>query len=131
MVTRLAAGATILSVGTEPNGVPHGVLRLGGGPAEFLRVLQTQMRPPAPPSTAIATGVPPAARVGRPADGWAIEGEGYDPRTEASQEALFALANGYMGVRGATDEDNPGSSRGAYVAGLFDGPDAGIEDLVV
>ncbi len=36
MVTRLAAGATIVSVGREPNGVPTGVVHLGGGPAEFV-----------------------------------------------------------------------------------------------
>ena len=45
MVTRLAAGATMVSVGREPNGVPTGVVLLGGGPAEFLRVLRSQMRP--------------------------------------------------------------------------------------
>jgi trehalose/maltose hydrolase-like predicted phosphorylase len=131
MVTRLAAGATIVSVGREPNGVPHGVLRLGGGPAEFLRVLHGQMRPPAPPSTPAQSAPPPAVPDQRPVDGWAVQREGYDVRAEASSEALFALANGYMGVRGATDEDNPGSARAAYVAGLFDGPEAGIEDLVV
>jgi trehalose/maltose hydrolase-like predicted phosphorylase len=131
MVTRLATGATIVSVGKEPNGVPHGVLRLGGGPAEFLRLLHGQMRPPAAPSAAPPSVPPAAAPMDTPANGWAIEQEGYDVRAEASQEALFALANGYMGVRGATDEDNPGSSRAAYVAGLFDGAEAGIEDLVV
>jgi trehalose/maltose hydrolase-like predicted phosphorylase len=131
MVTRLAAGATIFSVGSEPNGVPHGVLRLGGGPAEFLRVLHGQMRPlPTPSAQPGGVRVPPEPLDG-PADGWAVEREGYDIRDEASQEALFALANGYMGVRGATDEDNPGSARAAYVAGLFDGAEAGIEDLVV
>jgi trehalose/maltose hydrolase-like predicted phosphorylase len=131
MVTRLAAGATILSVGNEPNGVPHGVLRLGGGPAEFLRVLHGQMRPVPSPATRPRRAPRAPEPIERPADGWAVEREGYDVRDEASQEALFALANGYMGVRGATDEDNPGSGRAAYVAGLFDGGDAGIEDLVV
>jgi trehalose/maltose hydrolase-like predicted phosphorylase len=131
MVTRLAAGATIVSVGREPNGVPAGVIRLGGGPAEFLRVLRGQIPPPPDrtrprPPHPTHTGV-----VELPVDGWALEREGYDVVHEASLESLFALSNGYMGVRGATDEANPGSSREAYVAGLFDGPEAGVEDLVV
>ncbi len=131
MVTRLAAGATIVSVGREPNGVPAGVIRLGGGPAEFLRVLEGQKRPIPHPAGrgSTAARVPPP--VERPADGWALEREGYDVVDEASLESLFALSNGYMGVRGATDEANPGSSRAAYVAGLFDGPEAGVEDLTV
>ena len=100
-------------------------------PAEFLHILHGQMRPPAPPPTTAQTAPPPPAPDERPADGWAVQRDGYDVRAEASSEALFALANGYMGVRGSTDEDNPGSDRAAYVAGLFDGPDAGVEDLVV
>ena len=131
MVTRLAAGATMVSVGREPNGVPTGVVLLGGGPAEFLRVLRAQMRPipePAAGPHLKRTMHPPIERA---ADGWAVEREGYDVVDAASVESLFALANGYMGVRGATDEANPGSARAAYVAGLFDGPEAGIEDLTV
>jgi trehalose/maltose hydrolase-like predicted phosphorylase len=129
MVTRLAAGATIVSVGAEPNGVPPGVLHLAGGPATFIRLLRGQLpvRPPAAPPPPPA--VPP--QVGSHHDGWAIDREGYDLVGEASLDSLFALANGYMGVRAATDEPNPGSVRAAYVAGLFDGPEAGVEDLVV
>jgi trehalose/maltose hydrolase-like predicted phosphorylase/hydroxymethylpyrimidine pyrophosphatase-like HAD family hydrolase len=131
MVTRLAAGATIVSVGREPNGVPAGVLRLGGGPAEFLRVLQGQIRPPAPRAQHPQPPDAPVGVVELPADGWALEREGYDIVHEASLESLLAISNGYMGVRGATDEANPGSTREAYIAGLFDGPEAGVEDLVV
>lgn len=131
MVTRLAAGATMVSVGREPNGVPTGVLRLGGGPVEFLRVLRGQVRPIPAPATDAFPAPPIHAPIERSADGWAVEREGYDVVDAASVESLFALTNGYMGVRGATDEANPGSSRAAYVAGLFDGPEAGIEDLTV
>ncbi len=131
MVTRLAAGATMISVGREPNGVPSGVLLLGGGPAEFLRVLRGQMRPIPAPATDSTDHAPWHPPIERSADGWAIERHGYDMVDAASVESLFALTNGYMGVRGATDEANPGSSRAAYIAGLFDGPEAGIEDLTV
>jgi trehalose/maltose hydrolase-like predicted phosphorylase len=131
MVTRLAADATIVSVGREPNGVPAGVIRLGGGPPEFLRVLRGQVPRPADRPRRHTPPPAPAGPVDLPADGWALEREGYDVVHEASLESLLSISNGYMGVRGATDEANPGSTREAYVAGLFDGPEAGVEDLVV
>lgn len=40
-------GATVYSVGNEPNGVPEGINHLGGGPAQFIRILE-----------ALATGTP-------------------------------------------------------------------------
>ena len=130
MVSRLAAGAAIVSVGREPNGVPPGVLRLGGGPPAFVRLLEDQLGEPAarPPAAAVRE----AAEAPEPAaDGWVIERTGYDPVTEASAESLFALSNGYMGIRGAMDEGGPGSAPGAYVAGLYDGSEVGQEDLAV
>jgi kojibiose phosphorylase len=132
MVSRLAAGATIVSVGREPNGVPTGVVQLGGGPAAFVGLLEDQAeltaRPaaPPPPEAEDEPAAPPPAP-----DGWVVERSGYDPVSEASSETLFAVSNGYMGIRGAADEDGPGSMPGAYVAGLFDGAAAGQEDLVV
>jgi trehalose/maltose hydrolase-like predicted phosphorylase len=130
MVSRLAAGATIVSVGREPNGVPRGVVRLGGGPAAFVDLLNAQadlgtttVAAPPEPKEAAAPLPPP--------DGWVVERTGYDAVTEASSETLFALANGFMGIRGAADEGGPASEPGAYVAGLFDGMRAGQEDLVV
>ena len=89
------------------------------------------MRPPPAPPAGTSYAPPTHPPIERSADGWAIERNGYDIVDAASVESLFALTNGYMGVRGATDEANPGSSRAAYVAGLFDGPEAGIEDLTV
>ena len=131
MVSRLAAGATIVSVGREPNGVPPGVVHLGGGPAAFVELLDAQadlgVAPaPAPPELAEEPAGPPP-----PPDGWVVERTGYDTVTEASSETLFALSNGFLGIRGTTDEGGPGSAPGAYVAGLFDGTTAGQEDLVV
>ncbi|HEY7258471.1 MAG TPA: glycosyl hydrolase family 65 protein [Gaiellales bacterium] len=131
MVSRLAAGATIVSVGREPNGVPSGVLQLGGGPAAFVELLDAQadlgrLPAPAPPAEAEEAVAPPP-----PPDGWVVERTGYDPVHESSAEALFALSNGFMGIRGTADEDGPGSMPGAYVGGLYDGTVAGQEDLVV
>ncbi len=42
MVTAASAGAVIVSVGREPNGVPRGVLHVAGGPDTFLEILRWQ-----------------------------------------------------------------------------------------
>ena len=130
MVTRLAAGATLVSVGKEPNGTPTGVINLGGGPAQFVQILRDQ-------ATRATSGLeiqPPPVRASETpngTDGWRIVSEGYDLASEASQETLFSLVNRYMGVRGSTDELNPSRTPRAFVAGLFDGEQPGVEDLVV
>ena len=77
MVSRLAAGATIVSVGREPNGVPPGVVHVGGGPAAFVTLLEAQAdldaaTAPLPPEPEAPTGPPPAP------DGWVVERTGYD-----------------------------------------------------
>ena len=63
MVSRLAAGATIVSVGREPNGVPTGVVQLGGGPAAFVNLLEDQAalsaRPLPVPRPEIEEELPP------------------------------------------------------------------------
>lgn len=130
MVTRLAAGATIVSVGAEPNGVPAGVVHVSGGPDQFVRLLEQQAElivghrvravPRSMHTIAPTTG----------GDGWVVRSDGYSLVGEASQDALFALVNGYMGARGSSDEPSPGASPGAYVAGLYDGPGDGAEDMV-
>jgi len=43
MVTREAKGATFVSVGPEPSGVPPEVIHVGGGPACFKRILELQV----------------------------------------------------------------------------------------
>jgi trehalose/maltose hydrolase-like predicted phosphorylase len=130
MVTRLAEGATLVSVGKEPNGVPEGVAHLGGGPEEFIRILDRQAELPAPTADPPA---PPAAATAEETggDGWLVTADGYDPDGDPSFETLFGQANGYMGVRGSADEAHPAATPGAYLAGLYDGPQAGVEDMAV
>ena len=41
------ARAVAISVGVEPEGVPAGIMRLGGGPARFLELLRARSRPSA------------------------------------------------------------------------------------
>ena len=130
MVTRLAEGATLVSVGREPNGVPDGVVHTGGGPEEFVRILERQAalpppadEPPPPPAAAAAEETGGA--------GWVIRADGFHAGGEPSLETLFGQANGYMGVRGSLDEPHPAATPGAYIAGLYDGDEAGVEDMAV
>ena len=44
MMVPASAGATFVSVGAEPRGVPHGVIRRPGGPSAFVEVLGEQIR---------------------------------------------------------------------------------------
>ncbi len=80
----------IVSVGREPNGVPPGVVHVGGGPAAFVKLLEAQAdlraaTAPPPREPEAPAGPPP------PPDGWVVERTGYDTVTEASSETLFAL----------------------------------------
>jgi hypothetical protein len=43
MITPDTIGVRIVSVGREPNGVPAGVIHLGGGPGAFLSILRWQL----------------------------------------------------------------------------------------
>lgn len=54
-------------------------------------------------------------------DPWKLVFRGYDPHQEGHREVLLALANGYMGVRGARPEAQADEEHypGTYVSGLF------------
>lgn len=51
---------------------------------------------------------------------WRIEAEGFDRARESQMESLFAVGNGYLGVRGALDVPLPGSQPDLFVAGVYD-----------
>lgn len=51
---------------------------------------------------------------------WRIEQEGFDRARERQMESLFAVGNGYLGVRGALDSPLPGSQCDLFVAGIYD-----------
>ncbi|HUZ83516.1 MAG TPA: hypothetical protein VMU66_02385, partial [Gaiellales bacterium] len=131
MVTRLAAGAAIVSVGAEPNGTPPGVVHLGGGPAEFVRLLEEELEHPDGRPQRVPAGPVLHAAAPEHGDGWLVEADGYEPADEASKESRFAVGNGYLGIRGSVDEGGPGSDPAVFVAGLYDGLEAGHEDMVV
>lgn len=51
---------------------------------------------------------------------WQIEQEGFDNTRERQMESLFAVGNGYLGVRGALDTPLPGSQCDLFIAGIYD-----------
>ncbi len=110
------ADAPTVSVGPEPGGVPAPVIHLGGGPACFRALLR-----------AIAEcweGLYPG-RLGLAAvpftdPAWSLTQEGYEPTRERAYEALFAVANGYAGVRASLPEETAHSAPATYLAGVFD-----------
>jgi hypothetical protein len=107
--------SAVVSVGVEPGGVPAGVLHLGGGPRQFLRVLQDQVvrhrahRVP-------AVDEDPA---------WVVRIGPSEPQRSRADESVLTLADGVLGTRGALEEDGPGSTTGVYCAGLYTGIGSG------
>ncbi len=50
---------------------------------------------------------------------WIIEETEFDPTLQGKCETIFALGNGYLGTRSATEEDYVGQVRNTFVAGTF------------
>jgi trehalose/maltose hydrolase-like predicted phosphorylase len=103
-------GATVVSVGPEPGGVPDGVLHLGGGPRTFRELLAAQaaLHPVSLPWTPVED---PA---------WAIIEDGFVLPREHEIESLFAIGNGFVGSRGSLAEGSPLSAPATFVAGIFE-----------
>jgi kojibiose phosphorylase len=118
-----AVGATFVSVGREPNGVPDGVLHLGGGPAGFKALLAelATLKLPALPTIFIPTMDPT----------WQHRERGFLPQAEHEVESRFALSNGTSGTRGSLMEQGPYSRGGTFLAGVFDPGRAGFDELVI
>jgi alpha,alpha-trehalose phosphorylase len=55
-----------------------------------------------------------------PADEWRIVEARWAPRFASRAETVFALANGYMGVRGTLDEAHPALGSGTFVSGFHE-----------
>jgi trehalose/maltose hydrolase-like predicted phosphorylase len=109
-----AAGATAVSVGAEPNGVPDGVVALGGGPDAFLRMLREQLR-------RREHGELPVVA---PDPAWTLEIQGLDPMLERAHEALLTLADGRVGTAGAPLLAHGASNPWVVIGGVYDGTGA-------
>ncbi|HLT85052.1 MAG TPA: hypothetical protein VKZ83_12540, partial [Phototrophicaceae bacterium] len=51
---------------------------------------------------------------------WEVREPRVDPGTCGVAEAVFALANGYVGIRGTLDEVDPCVERGTFLSGVFE-----------
>ena len=120
--------AVVISVGAEPNGVPEGVLLLGGGPVRFGKVLAQQVQLH---QQMIATMIDPesgldaqrdaiiAALSTTPDPQWRLTIANYDPNHELSVESQLAVSNGFYGTRGALELPTDISQPRTWFAGLF------------
>jgi len=104
--------SVFISVGVEPNGVPPRVQLLGGGPDEFLRLLDAQIEM----REQVARNRFPAP-VQDPA--WLFSVEGFDPFREREVETWLTVANGETGTRGSIEEGSAVSTPATLVAGIF------------
>jgi trehalose/maltose hydrolase-like predicted phosphorylase len=118
-------GAVVVSVGPEPNGVPEGVLHLGGGPAQFRALLADQEclrhahTHPQEFQTAWESWIARALRPPLDRD-WRLDVYGYQPALEHSIESRFAISNGYIGTRGSLSQVTSASRPRTFIAGLYD-----------
>ncbi|PZE23714.1 MULTISPECIES: glycoside hydrolase family 65 protein [unclassified Curtobacterium] len=62
----------------------------------------------------------PLDRTRYPIDEWALEEAEYAPDEQGVAETLFAVGNGYLGLRGNFDEGRGGFSYGTYVNGFHE-----------
>ncbi|PWW81871.1 kojibiose phosphorylase [Prosthecochloris marina] len=63
---------------------------------------------------------------------WLLRRSGYSSRPKRLQvnETLMTIGNGYLNIRGSLEELPPGSYRGMYINGIYDGSEADVEELV-
>ncbi len=114
-----APGVTYVSVGKEPNGVPPGVIHVGGGPTCFVKMMGEQVKL----YKKLSPTIDPTFLL--------IE-EGYEPLREREAESLFTIGNGYLGTRGSLEERTPESEPMTLLAGVYDRPKANaLEELSI
>jgi kojibiose phosphorylase len=120
-----ADGALYLSVGAEPNGVPNGVIHLGGGPPRFREFLaeQAALHEGLEPGTPLQAPPPfPVEPTRDPT--WSIVEEGFNLSREHEIESLFTVANGYLGSRASLAEGSTLSAPATFIAGVYANPTA-------
>ena len=119
MLVPQAARVTAASVGLEPDGVPPGVIRLGGGPDTFLRLLQDQLHRRRERSVP-EIDLDPA---------WIYQVREFDHESEGAQEALLSIADGLFGTSGAPLDSVAGTAPRVLAAGVYQGK-GGVTELL-
>jgi kojibiose phosphorylase len=69
-------------------------------------------------------------RFDMPADVWVVEESGFDRERANYYETLFTVGNGRLGTRGSLEEGHLGQLPGTFLAGVYDGHDVPVIDLV-
>jgi trehalose/maltose hydrolase-like predicted phosphorylase len=105
----LVDGATAVSVGVEPNVVPAGVVRLGGGPEMFAAMLEDQI-------ARRRRGELPIVELD-PA--WVLVVDGVDPLLERFHESLLTLAEGLLGTRGSVIAEHPSGDPAVLMSAVY------------
>jgi trehalose/maltose hydrolase-like predicted phosphorylase len=116
-----AEGAVCASVGSEPSGVPSGVLHLGGGPARFVALLQDQVARRDQRDAPRVSGEP----------GWHISLDGIDHARERVHEAWLTIGDGVLGTSGAPLGVHASASPRVLVGGVYagSGPDTDLVEV--
>ena len=115
-----AIRATFVSVGTEPEGPPPGVLHLGGGSQRFVEILDAQLE------RRVARRVPDVDA--DPA--WTIVVDPTSNILEQVHESLFTVANGLCGTRGGFGTSGSELEPRAVVNGIYDRTTEGLVRLL-
>jgi alpha,alpha-trehalose phosphorylase len=55
-----------------------------------------------------------------PADEWSVIENAFHPKFLAQLESMFALGNGYLGMRGCPEEGGPNAENGTFINGLYE-----------
>ncbi len=122
MISDKTRGASFVSVGQEPEGVPPNVYHMGGGIDSFTKILDGQMKAWRDNEQTMQKRkrLTDTRMLLMPAeDNWTAVETGCNAKTAASYETLFTLTNGYLSVRGAHEDGLFTGKPGAFVAGVF------------
>jgi hypothetical protein len=104
LLVAAAARATVVSVGREPDGVPEGVIALGGGPAAFVALLDDQIH------RRERGDVP---RVDEDA-AWTLTATGVDPEANAPTRCSSGSPTGASAQMGPHSGRMPQPNRGCW-----------------
>jgi trehalose/maltose hydrolase-like predicted phosphorylase len=104
-------GATVVTVGVEPEGVPDGIHRLAGGPAAFVALLRDQcarrdaLEPP---------------RIDEQRT-WSVVVHGSGTEHPHADKALLTISDGCLATSGTTLVEHPDAAPRTLMAGVYTG----------
>jgi trehalose/maltose hydrolase-like predicted phosphorylase len=115
-----ASRSVVVSVGLEPEGVPAGVIHLGGGPAVFVALLDDQLGRREAKRTPAVDEDPD----------WILVVDREVPELQRVRESLLTLADGNFGTRGSREEGGDGSDPLVLAEGVYASTPDGMPALL-